>query len=114
MFAPHAMDPARFAGVVIGRVQLSSDAYLAKPARIALPEEWMASACRITRLYACDALAEALASRYGVPVEYPSQTAGFGNTRQSTPNQNEVPEMNNSETLAERHSANRRNEGIPA
>jgi 8-oxo-dGTP diphosphatase len=69
MFAPHAMDPARFAGVVIGRVQLSSDAYLAKPARTALPEEWLATACRITRLYTDDSgLSERLAARYGVPV----------------------------------------------
>ncbi|MBZ4558581.1 hypothetical protein GBO17_14215 [Mycobacterium avium subsp. hominissuis] len=86
MFAPELLNPSEFPGVVLGRVQLSDDAFLVKaglaatrrggpqrgnPVRSASPE-WKASACRITRLYVDDNEADAsrrsLSGRYGVPV----------------------------------------------
>lgn len=83
-FAPELLAPPECAGVVLGRVQLSADAYLAKagltvtrrgvprrgdPVRSATPE-WLASACQIVQLRSTgdDALDAQLAQRYGVPV----------------------------------------------
>ncbi|MCV7245887.1 hypothetical protein H7J83_24725 [Mycobacterium mantenii] len=83
-FAPDLLAPSECAGVVLGRVQLSADAYLAKaglsvtrrgvprrgdPVRSASPE-WLASGARIMRLRSTgdQALDDRLAQRYGVPV----------------------------------------------
>ncbi|MBB5162481.1 hypothetical protein [Mycobacterium sp. AZCC_0083] len=70
MFAPTLLDSSRFAGVILGRVVLSDDAFLAKagPPQSA-SVEWIASACRITHLYADGDLSDQLAVRYGVPVQ---------------------------------------------
>lgn len=70
IFAPKLLDLSRFSGVLLGRVVLSEDAFLAKagPPQSA-SVEWLASACRITALYSDDGdLSELLAARYGVPV----------------------------------------------
>ena len=72
MFAATLMDPSQFMpGVALGQVELSADAFLAKsgPPQSA-SVEWLASACRITRLYTGNReLAGALAARYHVPVD---------------------------------------------